>query len=770
MWHNPANSKFKMSSPVLRKSGAGSFIREELNFPTPPVKEASIPRFKLTMKQLEETCNPRIFDFHNMKKNSPTRLARCPSEEVRTKNHFAFPTSNKKEPGSHKEKYLSKTPYNEKENHPINRQMAPQKHYLKPSFRSNSNHSPLFFQNREPRNDNNNNNNSHNNINKLKTLGLREIKVDLFQNDLDESAIHDEWGDTTKITHNKSINEVPVFERCIHPNSTFSKAAVGLGGQQQSTNVDLDLEAYFSSLSTNSPFNSTNRSILDNKIYHNKSTTAIITKKELFPCGEDELPDDDDHILFEDVFAMHKPLLKKLLTFLGVKDSVVLTQISKPMSKKKNLIESHLRLLKIKNLINPRCRALYWMTVSGAKDSRKFYGDLYYAKLQKYASPWDNEIKKDIDRTFMHNKLFKSKNGSESLFRILKAFANHMPNVGYCQGMNFLAATTLMIEDEMDAFYMLISLLDRYKMKDQFAEDLKGVLLHKKTFDLIFEVQLPDLHEYFLSQDVDSLNYLPQWFNTLFSYCWNHNLVTKIWDLFLKDSWKTIYKLSLAILKVYKEKIFHMEPDKILDLLKNFAKYHDFDESKLFVAFSEIKLSNRQIREIHKSIETGKTIKRIHLFYDAKAGKKNWRYEYDNTSDNHNNPFVTPMLHPESKEHAAYSQLRRSRNTAKSSPNLLATFIQKIRKTFNPDAKQEIEMPSVLNVDTVRCSTEINFGNNKSLLTIQTSPLASQENVITSPSTTKNRAPNNLPTKTSLLKRFDEQIPPFFDNRVKPPK
>ncbi len=51
------------------------------------------------------------------------------------------------------------------------------------------------------------------------------------------------------------------------------------------------------------------------------------------------------------------------------------------------------------------------MQISGANDFKEFYGGLYYQKLVGMNSPFESDIKKDIDRTFTHNKYFKMKNG-----------------------------------------------------------------------------------------------------------------------------------------------------------------------------------------------------------------------------------------------------------------------------------------------------------------------------------------------------------------------
>lgn len=54
--------------------------------------------------------------------------------------------------------------------------------------------------------------------------------------------------------------------------------------------------------------------------------------------------------------------------------------------------------------------------------------------------------------------MFGNKDKAESmLVRVLQALSNFMPDMGYVQGMNFIAASLLLILcNEEDTFYMMI--------------------------------------------------------------------------------------------------------------------------------------------------------------------------------------------------------------------------------------------------------------------------------------------------------------------------
>ena len=66
--------------------------------------------------------------------------------------------------------------------------------------------------------------------------------------------------------------------------------------------------------------------------------------------------------------------------------------------------------------------------------------------------------------------------GQFSLRRVLRAYAMYDSEVGYCQGMNFIAATFLTFLSEEEAFWLLVVVMNEepYKLRDLFGEDMAG--------------------------------------------------------------------------------------------------------------------------------------------------------------------------------------------------------------------------------------------------------------------------------------------------------
>jgi hypothetical protein len=76
------------------------------------------------------------------------------------------------------------------------------------------------------------------------------------------------------------------------------------------------------------------------------------------------------------------------------------------------------------------------------------------------------EISRDLKRTHTSQRM-KTAEGQEELKRVLQGIAYALPDVGYCQGMNFIASTIIsaLNNDEELAFWIFMNLLVTTDMK-----------------------------------------------------------------------------------------------------------------------------------------------------------------------------------------------------------------------------------------------------------------------------------------------------------------
>ncbi|ETO17178.1 ankyrin repeat-containing protein [Reticulomyxa filosa] len=247
-----------------------------------------------------------------------------------------------------------------------------------------------------------------------------------------------------------------------------------------------------------------------------------------------------------------------------------------------------------KSLINKRpipsnVRSYVWFILSGAYDTMNSYPKHYYQTLcsQPCATQVEHDIKKDIYRTFggqgyayVYQKdqdMFASHDIKDTVFgeelkRLLIAYANFDKILGYCQGMNYIAAFLLKeFESEEEAFWTFLTILTdkKYYARALFMPDLPGYVKCEKALNKLLEHHLPQLYDHF--QSLECLRaILSPWLHCLFAY---PNIDPKItfyiWDLFLIKDFTIFLKIAFVICLVHVEKLMHLDFVDIIDFCKS---------------------------------------------------------------------------------------------------------------------------------------------------------------------------------------------------------
>ena len=142
-------------------------------------------------------------------------------------------------------------------------------------------------------------------------------------------------------------------------------------------------------------------------------------------------------------------------------------------------------------------RATIWAEVSGASEIREpgLYQDLLSAHAGA-SSPCLEQIDMDTHRTFPTNIFFAGNGpGVSKLRRVLMAYSWRDPMIGYCQGMNLLAAMLLLVyPDEEDAFWMLTSVLEKILPSDYYSPQLLVSQADQRVLQDLIRMTMPDVN------------------------------------------------------------------------------------------------------------------------------------------------------------------------------------------------------------------------------------------------------------------------------------
>lgn len=227
----------------------------------------------------------------------------------------------------------------------------------------------------------------------------------------------------------------------------------------------------------------------------------------------------------------------------------------------------------------------------------------YYKWLvtkQKPAQDALSVIQVDLDRTFPRHELFKNRkgDGQNQLYHVLYAYACHDQELGYCQGMGFLAALFLMYYTEEDAFYCLLSLLNnpKYDMRGLFLENFP--LLNERffQFDELLKQHFPKLQKHLADFDVTPQFYALPWFMSVFLYHnVNFSITARIWDAYLSEGYKVVFRIGLAIMKEKRSEILKLK--NLESLVKTMQKAQsDIPPDVMKKAFA-ISLSRKDLKK-----------------------------------------------------------------------------------------------------------------------------------------------------------------------------
>ncbi|XP_056595244.1 carabin isoform X2 [Triplophysa dalaica] len=174
------------------------------------------------------------------------------------------------------------------------------------------------------------------------------------------------------------------------------------------------------------------------------------------------------------------------------------------------------------------------------------------------------QIALDLRRSFpTHRTLMGDRpeaiEGQAKLFRVLTAHARYNPQIGYVQGMSYIAAVLLMILSEEEAFWAMVALLEKPKyLSELFDSSVKKIQHQALVFHELLKHRTPLLFQHLETLGVSSVHFIMQWFLTLFTSlpCWDS--VLAIWDLIMLHGLQAVFRTGLTIITLLESRIMNM--------------------------------------------------------------------------------------------------------------------------------------------------------------------------------------------------------------------
>lgn len=200
-------------------------------------------------------------------------------------------------------------------------------------------------------------------------------------------------------------------------------------------------------------------------------------------------------------------------------------------------------------------RPKIWAECSGALSKRTpgYYMDLVTRPSDADDAAVISQIEMDINRTLTDNIFFRKGPGVPKLNEVLRAYARHNPEVGYCQGMNLIAANLLLIMPSAeDAFWVFVSIIERILPQGYYDHSLMASRADQQVLRLYVREVLPKLSQHLeaLCIELEALTF--QWFLSVFTDCLSAEALFRVWDVVLciNDGSTFLFQVALALLKL----------------------------------------------------------------------------------------------------------------------------------------------------------------------------------------------------------------------------
>ncbi|XP_047026595.1 TBC1 domain family member 12-like [Helicoverpa zea] len=194
-------------------------------------------------------------------------------------------------------------------------------------------------------------------------------------------------------------------------------------------------------------------------------------------------------------------------------------------------------------------------------------------------------IQLDIARTFPHLCIFQPGGPYfDVLHELLAAYVCYRPDIGYVQGMSFIAAVLILNMEAPQAFVCFANLLDGPVLRAAFTRDGATMQRLWKAYGKLVAHHLP-----WLGSRLAPELYLVEWLYTAFAKAMPLDAACRVWDVLLRDGDTFLFNTALGVLHLYQEELKDMDFISAAQFLTKLPE--DLDTEALFKSISAVSLT-----------------------------------------------------------------------------------------------------------------------------------------------------------------------------------
>lgn len=194
-----------------------------------------------------------------------------------------------------------------------------------------------------------------------------------------------------------------------------------------------------------------------------------------------------------------------------------------------------------------------------------------YEDLLKQLTSHQHAILIDLGRTFPNHPYYSQPlgPGQLALFNLLKAYSLLDREVGYCQGLSFVAGILLLHMNEERAFSMMKHILFHLGFRRQYKPDMIALQIQMYQLSRLVHDHQRDIYNHFEKYDINPTLYAAPWFLTLYASQFPLGFVARLFDLIFLQGVEAVFKVALVLLASHRELLLHCHGfEAIMEFLK----------------------------------------------------------------------------------------------------------------------------------------------------------------------------------------------------------
>ena len=287
------------------------------------------------------------------------------------------------------------------------------------------------------------------------------------------------------------------------------------------------------------------------------------------------------NILFSSINTNFKLLLIK---FLDKKSLLILSSLNKTFYhnfRKKIYKYFYDKIIKNngnKDFILKIFSSLYKYASKGLKFNNSKDLKVKYEYYKRSKSKYDLIILQDISRTFPSEPNFHINSiNYKKLYNILTAYSNFNKNIGYAQGLNFLAGrSVILFKNEEKVFLFLDGLINRFNLGYFLSINNQRLPKQIKYLSGILNKYCKNFINYLKSKLINHDFFSTSWLLTLFSNSMDKKKLYICWSFMIIFGWKFFYSFIIQLILLYENNLMKINEGKLSKQMKELLKSNIF--------------------------------------------------------------------------------------------------------------------------------------------------------------------------------------------------